>query len=96
MSIGRKYVAAGYAIMMRICHTLVACKATNPTLTPLPPVLDLTVSARAVLTGCVRTIPGCSNTKRHTMHAAFPMGLPEFDPVRLTIEGGEGLEVNKL
>lgn len=21
------------------------------------------------------------------------MGLPEFDPVRLTIEGGEGLEV---
>lgn len=23
------------------------------------------------------------------------MGLPEFDPVRLTIEGGEGLEVTK-
>lgn len=30
-------------------------------------------------------------TQRH--NAAFPMGLPEFDPVRLTIEGGDGLEV---
>ncbi len=27
--------------------------------------------------------------------SAFPMGLPEFDPVRLTIEGGEGLEVSE-
>ncbi|CAM9212566.1 unnamed protein product [Ectocarpus fasciculatus] len=29
---------------------------------------------------------------RGAVTMAFPMGLPEFDPVRLTIEGGEGLE----
>lgn len=48
-------------------------------------------------------LPGCPNalktetTPHACMHTAFPMGLPEFDPVRLTIEtiaGGEGLEVN--
>eukprot|EP00903_Cladosiphon_okamuranus_P019889 g18281.t1 len=29
---------------------------------------------------------------RGAVTMAFPMGLPEFDPVRLTIEGGGGLE----
>lgn len=37
----------------------------------------------------------CLQNPNDTHLAAFPMGLPEFDPVRLTIEGGEGLEVSK-
>lgn len=39
---------------------------------------------------CLFTRPtACGCMKKMT---AYPMGLPEFDPVRLTIEGGAGLD----